>query len=257
MRTKNTKLFSMVELLVVVAIIMALISLLNPALKKMHDSAKSLLCQNNFKIIGIGNTEFAADNDDHNVGGGYRMAGSGGSVFWGTILTKTSMAGMGKSIIKYNSTENTDMNKTLGCTNAEPVKRYGRLIGMNGELVGTHWLAPQYHHVVEDKSLWPGSAYQGDLRARYWLGARHSEIAYPSRLVLLSDTDSLNVDSFTRLSYADLSNSDWQYNKIGQINFRHGGGYLASQLFSDLHSELIEPFASSFGNDRMKVRPND
>ena len=65
-------LFTLVELLIVIGIIMILMSMLLPALKKTRDLSKRLNCINNEKTIGQGVHMYASDNQDFvPVFGGY------------------------------------------------------------------------------------------------------------------------------------------------------------------------------------------
>lgn len=59
---KNKHAFSLVELLVSLAVVFILISMLFPALSQSAKAAKNLLCKNNLKQIGHGGTIYADDN---------------------------------------------------------------------------------------------------------------------------------------------------------------------------------------------------
>lgn len=59
---RRAKAFTLVELLLVVALITILISLLLPTLAKVKNNAKLSLCQANLKAIGEGALSYAAHN---------------------------------------------------------------------------------------------------------------------------------------------------------------------------------------------------
>ena len=63
-KTVNKRCFSLIELLVVVAIIAVLAGLLLPALNMARELAKSAVCGNNLRQMGHGSTMYASDWND-------------------------------------------------------------------------------------------------------------------------------------------------------------------------------------------------
>jgi len=61
------KFFTMVELLVVIAVILILVSILLPAAGKAHDTARRILCTNNIKQIGYAECQYLSDNNNYLV----------------------------------------------------------------------------------------------------------------------------------------------------------------------------------------------
>ena len=56
--------FTLIELLVVIAIISLLLSILMPALGKIKEQAKVMVCRTNMHQFGVANISYAADNND-------------------------------------------------------------------------------------------------------------------------------------------------------------------------------------------------
>lgn len=56
--------FTLIELLVVISIIALLLSILMPALSKVKEKAKQVVCASNMKQIGVGLVTYAVENND-------------------------------------------------------------------------------------------------------------------------------------------------------------------------------------------------
>lgn len=76
--------FTLIELLLVIAIIAILAGMLLPALKSARDKAKSLNCLNNLKQLGLSEYNYANDSDDRLVLG--KLGGSYPLETWGQYL---------------------------------------------------------------------------------------------------------------------------------------------------------------------------
>ncbi len=61
---KRKQYFSLIELLVTIAVIAILAGLLLPALNSAREKASEISCKNNLKTMGVAGIGYAADNDD-------------------------------------------------------------------------------------------------------------------------------------------------------------------------------------------------
>ncbi|OGV49414.1 MAG: hypothetical protein A2017_07955 [Lentisphaerae bacterium GWF2_44_16] len=61
---KKNKIFTLIELLIVISIIAILTAMLLPALKKARDLTYQTVCKNNLKQLGIGVSQYIIDSND-------------------------------------------------------------------------------------------------------------------------------------------------------------------------------------------------
>jgi len=70
---KRLKAFTLVELLVVIALIASLLGMLLPALGKARAQARGVVCRHNLRQLVLANTGYAAQNDDYYVIAAYKI----------------------------------------------------------------------------------------------------------------------------------------------------------------------------------------
>lgn len=121
--------FTLVELLVIIAIIAILSALLLPSLKKSRDSAVKATCANSLRNVGIASSQYV--NDYY----GYFPPFHSGTNTWHTLLGVPYHGEPDKSTGVYNHTP-TIMASAFHCpADTQPHPTYGRLmrnIAING-----------------------------------------------------------------------------------------------------------------------------
>jgi len=116
--------FSLVELLVVVAVIAILTGLLLPALKKAKDVAKAIHCVNNLKQAGVGMTMCADDHNDYLPNsmwtwtGGVVFGAEFGATLWLDVLYPYISSGK----LPATLTANTRLAQNLICPGRPDVR---------------------------------------------------------------------------------------------------------------------------------------
>lgn len=83
-KPNSVKVFTLVELLTVVAIIACLCALLLPSLRKAQETSKSILCQSNLRQLGLGFDGYMQDEDFWRPKGG-----NTNELIWQRVVAKT------------------------------------------------------------------------------------------------------------------------------------------------------------------------
>ena len=103
---------TLVEMLVVVAVIGGLASLLLPAVQQARESSRQSQCVNNLKQIGIGLHNFHSARESFPTAvSGTLASGSSGSIYWGAQILpyaeETALASIYDYTVSFNDAKNT------------------------------------------------------------------------------------------------------------------------------------------------------
>ena len=104
----DNRIFTLIELLIVIAIIAILASLLLPALNKARTRAQSIACLNNLKSIGMGFNLYADSYADYYPSMGYSSDHIG--KYWHRTLLLTGVLGEGKKEATLRASGTADPN---------------------------------------------------------------------------------------------------------------------------------------------------
>ena len=124
-RTKHTC-FTLIELLIVIAIIAILAGMLLPALGKAKEHSKTSNCQNNLRQIGTFCTMYASDQNDYLVSGKTK---AGAAPYWWMKVSDYKPWGLGyvqwrSKVFHCPSQKYTDSTWSLGNSNPKSVVNY-------------------------------------------------------------------------------------------------------------------------------------
>ena len=272
--------FTLVELLIVIAILMILLSLLSPSLTRAYETAMGITCMQNYKNIASYAFNFSEDHNGHMPGRSSAVNAYGGGSVSGQAILLAYITNSGNVIINpfklaLNSqprglwdcpkASGTGYNTEISNTIRPIVYNYDLSGGVPDTSVGTP-NSLKYGERVMDPSLWIGSSITSPLipPSYYFLGAMVSQITHPDKLNMMADACVAN--HYIRFAY-DIGEIMLGVTPVftdrpisnggGGFAFRHGVGnnVRSTTLFADCHVELLPMDISLYGFSSLNITP--
>jgi prepilin-type N-terminal cleavage/methylation domain-containing protein/prepilin-type processing-associated H-X9-DG protein len=177
-QTVKPKIFTLIELLIVIAIIAILAALLLPALKSAKDSARTSFCLSNMKQIGLAMNSYADDYGgffpSHNMG----AIGVGWNVAAWKLAVSTEMYNWVRTPLNVGDFAKLKKGTIFDCPSMPSETR--DLTGANTEKIGG--VGFNYYWIEVRPDAWPATA------ASQTTYRPLSRIDKPSETIMLGDT---------------------------------------------------------------------
>lgn len=211
--------FTLVELLVVLAIIGILVGLILPTLAASRESARSIRCLANLKSLAQGWALYTADHDDHAMPLAYtdiRDIGNGDGVFWwGTDGAISGFVDRDQGLLTPYLDAALAENSVYEC----PKQPWGSYRPQGRPRVVTSTYGYNGYYLSPSKT--PG--WSSDIGNRRW--RRFSDIDVPTELFVFADT-LLTGSPPKSTALLDppmlFSGGEWSPNLSPTTAFRHG-----------------------------------
>ncbi len=232
--------FTLIELMVVMAIIAILAALLLPALAAAKERARTIGCLSNLKQIGLALTMYSEEHEDYLIPVEYRRSYSPGGEGWPTILYNLKYLAAEKSPTFYAVTRSPTVFR---CPSALP---------------SVYAFNPCSRDDPEGAKAWPypGIHHNNGFYIDTWYGINGSSgrpEKWPFTRVPLDNGDiRLNKMSGVRSTRMPvIFDGWWMHNgKDERINARHMNRTKSNILFFDNHATAFDTFRIPSVNDK-------
>ncbi len=209
--------FTLVELLVVIAVIAILASLMMPALRKALDSSRDISCRNNLRQITLASLQYAGDHADWIIPcrSDY-ITGSEFKYMWFCLLSGNPDGGTGD----YSSPYGMKYSKKAQNTSAGISKAYSTFV-CPSESRGLAWANPfgATHYGIGRVSGSFNGKVNG-IASQSYTAPMHklSQVFAPSKCILFGELQAGGISGST------VGGPMLYDTRPGMLNYRHGGG---------------------------------
>jgi prepilin-type processing-associated H-X9-DG protein/prepilin-type N-terminal cleavage/methylation domain-containing protein len=216
MRTSSScKAFTLVELLVTIAIMCLLVGLLAPALKGIRETGKVMQCMNNLRQIGAAVQTYMADYEGKfPTIGGQNLTGYSANANWDTRLTATYLSRVKATSVLSNASQDGSVigyyreSKVWWCPTAKMLNGTSR------------------HYALNGFALSVGGPWRIDLYSMRY-------VSNPARTILIAELNN-NITGMSPIAPPSSAGDVITNHRIS-----HKGGKGANYLFVDGHVEYI------------------